>query len=116
MTLPVKPTTFSATSLEEVLAVVSADRGGAAVNPTANTVQIAFITSPPETASPGASDWKTASWETDTTTDPDEYSAKCLVGPGGAVTLTAGTYYAWVKITDSPEVPVKYSGIVKVTP
>lgn len=116
MTVPIKPTSFSATSLVEVLADVSAVRSGAAVNPSANTVQAAFITSPPETASPGVSDWKTASWETDATTDPDQYAAKCLVGPSGAVTLTAGTYYMWLKITDSPEVPVTYSGIVKVTP
>lgn len=111
-----KPHTISASSLEHVLAPVSGRRNGAAVDPTADTVVMAFITSPPETAAPASGDWKTASWETNSTPDPDQYEAKCLVGTGGAVALAAGTYYVWVKITDSPETPAKYSGIIKVTP
>lgn len=111
-----KPHTFSASSLEHVLVPVSARLSGAAVNPTSDTVVMAFIASPPETAAPGALDWKTASWETNATPDPDQYEAKCLVGTGGAVVLTAGTYYVWVKITDSPETPAKYAGVVRVTP
>lgn len=111
-----RPTSFSATSLIQVLADVSAVRSGTSVDPTANTVQAAFLTEPPEEASPESGDWKTASWETNATTTPDQYAAKCLVGPGGAVTLTPGTYYVWVKITDSPEIPVEYSGVIRVTP
>lgn len=110
------PHTFSATSLEHVLASVAAQRNGSPVNPTADTVQMAFISSPRETAAPTAGDWKTASWETNTAPEPDQYTAVCLVGPGGAITLTAGTYYVWVKISDSPEVPVAYAGVVRVTP
>ncbi|RSM73434.1 hypothetical protein DMH04_41215 [Kibdelosporangium aridum] len=33
--------------------------------------------------------------------------ARILVGPGGAVTLTKGTWDVWLKITDSPEIPVR---------
>lgn len=110
------PYTFSASSLAHVLADVSARRSGAVVDPTADTVQVAFLTSAPDVASPASGDWKTASWETNATTDPDRYTAVCLVGTGGAVALTAGTYYMWVRVFDSPETPAIYSGIVKVTP
>lgn len=110
------PHTLSAASLEPVLVSVFAVRDGAAVNPTADTVQMAFLDEPPEQASPESGDWKTASWETDATTDPDQYKARCLVGTGGAVALAAGTYYVWVKVTDSPDVPVKYSGVIRITP
>lgn len=110
------PHSFSAASLEEVLAGVTARRNGAAVDPTGNTVQMAFLDEPPEVASPESGDWKTASWETNATTDPDQYEAKCLVGPSGTTTLTAGVYYVWVKVTDSPEVPAKYSGTIRITP
>ncbi len=110
------PYTFSATSLEHVVAPVSAHRNGAAVDPTGDTVAMAFIASPPETAAPTAGDWKSASWETNTAANPDLYEARCLVGPSGAITLTPGTWYVWVKITDSPEVPAKYCGVIRVTP
>lgn len=110
------PFTFSAASLRQVFADVSAVRNGAAVDPTADTVQMAFLAEPPETASPESGDWKTASWETNSTTDPDQYKAKCLVGPSGTVTLAEGTWYVWVKITDLPEIPVEYSGIIRITP
>lgn len=108
--------TFSATSLTEVLSAVKAKRNGAAVDPTSDTVQAAFIASAPDTAAPASGDWKTASWETDSTTSPATYKAKCLVGPSGAITLAAGTYHMWLKITDSPEIPIEYSGRIKVTP
>lgn len=111
-----KPFTFSAASLEPVMAGVSGERDGVAVNPTSDAVTMAFLDEPPEEASPGVSDWKTAAWETNATTDPDEYEAFCMVGPGGAATLAAGTWYVWVKVVDSPDIPVKYSGIIKVTP
>lgn len=100
---------ISAASVEYVRVPVSATASGAAVDPTADTVQMAFIAT---AAAPGVSDWKTASWETDATTTPDTYYARCLVG--SAVTLTAGTYTVWVKVTDSPETPVKRAGLLRV--
>lgn len=110
------PHTFSAASLEDVLVPVTARSSGSAVDPTSSTVQMAFLDEPPETASPESGDWKTASWETNAVPEPDQYEAKCLVGPSGTVTLAAGTYYVWVKVTGSPEIPAKYSGIIRVTP
>lgn len=100
----------AASSVEYVRVPIAASADGAAVDPTADTVVMAFIAGG---ASPGVSDWKTASWETDTTTTPDTYYARCLVG--SAVTLTAGTTYTvWVKVTDSPETPVKRAGLLRV--
>lgn len=97
------PHQISTASLEYVLVPVSTKASGVVGNPTGDTVQMAFLTTE---AAPGVSDWKTASWETDATPDPDVYSARCLVGTGGATTLAAGTYNVWVKISDSPETPV----------
>ncbi len=33
--------------------------------------------------------------------------ARILVGPGGSITLTKGVHDVWLKITDSPEIPVR---------
>jgi hypothetical protein len=42
---------------------------------------------------------------------------RILIGPAaGDITLTAGTYDWTVKVIDSPEVPVRKSGVVVVTP
>lgn len=102
---------ISALSLEYVRVRVQASEAGAAVDPSGNTVVMAFVA---EGVAPVSGDWKTASWETDTTTNPDTYFARCLVGPAGTVTLTAGIYDVWVRVTDSPEIPAIRSGNVEV--
>jgi hypothetical protein len=103
--------TLYASSLEYVRVPVRAEKSGAAYAPTGDTVQLAFLTS---AAAPSGGDWKTASWDTDSSTYPATYWAQCLVGPGGTTTLTAGVWTVWVKVTDSPEVPVKRAGQIKV--
>jgi hypothetical protein len=103
---------IAAGSLEYVRVQVAATASGAAVDPTSDTVSMAFL---PSSAAPASGDWKSASWETDATVTPTVYRARCLVGPGGAVTLTPGTYTVWVKIVDSPETPIKRCGPLKVT-
>lgn len=100
-------TSIYATSLEEVPVSVTAPP---AVNPTSDTVQMAFLAVPPPNQ-PGPGDWKVATWQS--LTSP--YIALCLVGPGGTTTLTAGQWYTWIKITASPEIPVKYAGILQVS-
>jgi hypothetical protein len=105
------PLVISSASLEYVKARVFAKMSGAVIDPTADVVTMAFLASD---ADPVSGDFKAASWETDTTTDPDSYFARCLVGPGGAATLTDGIYTVWVKIADSPEIPVKRAGQVIV--
>ena len=126
-------TSIYSTSLEEVPVSVTAPVG---INPTGDTVQMAFLAVPPPTqptsleyvnaawqstslpyialclvgppppAQPGLTDWKAAAWQS--TSLP--YIALAS-WPGGAATLTQGQWYVWIKITASPEVPVKYCGI-----
>lgn len=103
--------TLYAASLEYVRVPMAVEKSGAPYDPTADTVVMAFIAGP---AAPTSGDWKTASWDTDASTYPPTYYAQCLVGPGGTVTLAAGTWTVWVKVTDSPEVPVKRAGQMKV--
>jgi len=102
---------ISSASLEYVRARVEAIQSGSFLDPTADSVAMAFIAG---SATPVSGDWKTASWDTDATTTPATYRAQCLVGPAGTVTLTPGVYAVWVKITDSPEIPVKRAGQIKI--
>lgn len=82
------------------------------VNPTTDTVEMAFMATDGE---PTAPDWKSASWETDTGPNPDRYYARCLVGPTGTVALVDGRYSVWVRVTDAPEVPIRRVGVLQVT-
>ena len=93
--------------------------GNAAYNPTSDVVQFGFV---PQgggnTAStePTSQQLYTGAWETDTITGQTAYVAKCLVGPGATFTPTANTtYFLWLKIQDSPEIPLKYVGTFSVT-
>lgn len=102
----------SVLALQHVRVPVSADDvDGTNLDPTVDAVVMAF---PVTDVDPIAGDWKTASWETDATTTPDTYYAKCLVGPGGTVTLAVGTYDVWVKVTDNPETPVLKAGHLEI--
>jgi hypothetical protein len=104
--------TRSALTLEYVLVPVSATALGAPVNVTRDTVKMAF---PATGVAPQSGDWKAADWETEPSY-PKTYLARCLVGPGGAVTLTAATTYdVWVKVSDSPEVPARLVDTLVVT-
>jgi hypothetical protein len=107
----VGPAQISASSLEYVRVQVAAFASGVAVNPTSDTVTLAFMSG---SAVPASGDWKTGSWDTDSTTTPATYRARCLVGTGGAIVLTPGIYAVWVKVTDAPETPVKQAGALKV--
>lgn len=101
---------ISTASLEYVRVPVRASEAGATVDISTLTVQVAFTAE----TTPVSGDWKAAAWETDATTDPDTYYARCLVGPAGTVTLAAGFYSVWVKVTDSPEIPVLLAGRLQV--
>lgn len=101
----------SVLSLEYVRIPVSAKTSGVAVNPTSDSVLMAF---PLEGVDPIVGDWKTATWETDASTSPSTYFARCLVGPAGTITLAVGVYDVWVKITDSPEIPARHAGSLEI--
>jgi hypothetical protein len=102
---------ISSLSKEYVRVPVSATESGQPVDPTGDTVEMAFKTS----GEPSGGDWKAASWETDNSVSPVVYYARCLVGPGGTVTLADGTYDVYVRVTDSPEIPVTNVGKLVVT-
>lgn len=40
---------------------------------------------------------------------------RIIVGPGGDVTLTVGTYDWTVRVTDTPEIPVRKAGTIVAT-
>lgn len=100
---------IDSTSLEHLRFPVFADTAGAPYNPTADTVAVAFMTAP--NTKPATGDWKTGGWDT---TAIGTYVATVLVGTGGAVALTPGTYYVWVRITDNPEIIVREVGELTV--
>lgn len=100
------PLEISALSRQYVKVPVAVRLAGAAVNPTTDTVQIAF---PPVGTAPQT--WINAAWEIDSSASSPVYLARCTVGPGGAVTLTPGPYDIYVKVTDSPEIPVVRSPV-----
>lgn len=91
-------------SLEDVMVPVEAILSGSPIDPTTDLVQMAFI--PLDQEEPAPADLNIASWETWGSGLTVKYYAKCLVGAGGAVALAEGIYQVFVKITDSPEVPV----------
>ena len=93
----------SALSLGFIRAKVTARESGVQINLSGDTVQLAF---PLHDVAPVSGDWKSAAWEVDATTNPTVYYARTNVGPSGTVTLTAGLYDVWVKLTHGGEVPV----------
>ena len=66
-------------ALKYYLVPVSATQEGVSYDPTADTVQFAFM--PQATQVPQVSDWVSGSWDTNTASVLYPYSAKCLVGP-----------------------------------
>ena len=103
---------LSQLATEYVYIPVNAVKAGAPYNPTGDVVQFAFM--PTAYQVPQVSDWVTGSWDTVSSDVLYPYSAKCLVGPSGTITLGIGTYIIYVKITDSPEIPVLISGQLQI--
>lgn len=101
---------ISALSREFVRFEVTAREGdNTLVDPTSWGVEAAF---PAKGVDPVAGDWKLASWEP----GGPRYYMRCLVGPGGGVvTLVAGEYDAWTRITTGTEEVIEKVGILKVT-
>jgi hypothetical protein len=100
--------TLSRLSTEYVQVQVSFTVAGVSTSPTGDQVQMAFMKGG---AIPGNSDWHSAVWEAAGST----YYAQCLVGPASGVVLAPGTYSVWLKVTDSPEVPVRSPAQLTIT-
>lgn len=105
------PVSISVLSTAYVKCQISATEGGTTVDPTSGTVEFAFISEALGT-SPVSGDWKAGSWETGS---DGGYWGRCLVGPSGTVTLAAGSYDVWTRITKAPETVVKRVGILVIT-
>jgi hypothetical protein len=103
---------MSQLSTQYVFIPVSATKSGIAYNPTGDAVAFAFM--PGATAVPQVSDWVAGSWDTNTSSVIYPYSAKCLVGPTGTTNPGIGRYYMYLKITDSPEIPVLIAGLLEI--
>jgi hypothetical protein len=101
---------ISSLSLQYVKAPVQAVVAGATYDPTSKIVAMAFVV---EDAEPLSGDWVSSSWEQSGI--PTIYLARCLVGPGGDITLAPGSYQVYVKIFDNPETPVLTSDTLIVT-
>lgn len=98
---------------EYALVPVSAKKAGVSYNPTSDVVTFAFMPTP--TQVPQVSDWQTGAWDSVPSNVLYPYQAKCLVGPAGTITLALGMYIVYVKIVDSPEVPVLIAGQLQIT-
>ena len=107
------PQGMSHLSVDYVQVPVSAWQAGTSYNPTSDTVQWAFM--PQATQVPAGGDWVAGSWDTAPTSLIYPYVAKCLLGTAGTTALTIGAYYAYVKIQDSPEIPVLIAGSLEIS-
>lgn len=88
---------------------VEASGASGPINPTSDVVAMAFTTGD---ALPSA--WVAASWASTSPRSDGSYVAQCLVGPGGDTTLVVGSYSIWLKIIDSPEIPVEPVGLLTI--
>jgi hypothetical protein len=95
------------------LVPVAATKAGAVYNPTSDAVAFAFAATP--TYVPQSGDWVTGSWSTNTASVLYPYSAQCLIGPSGTTTLGIGTYIVYVRVTDSPEIPILIAGQLQIS-
>jgi hypothetical protein len=82
-------------------------------NPTQDVVQFAYLQA--GSADPTAGNWFSGVWEA-AALSTGEWVAKALLGPGpGGHVLTPGTWDVWIKITDSPTIPVRQIGTLTIT-
>ena len=100
-------------SLKYYIVPVAATQEGESYDPTGDTVQFAFMPQP--TQVPGPSDLITGSWFANPSSLLYPYSARVLVGPGGAITLGIGTYTVYQKTTDDPEIPYDIVGQLQIS-
>jgi len=96
------------------LQVLITTKAPAGYNPTGDPVAMAFTPLTYPLTSPTAAYWVTGQW---VTFPGPAYWCEALVGPAnGGTALTLGTYQVWVKISDSPEVPVLQPCLLEITP
>lgn len=89
---------------------IKATVGGQPYDPSADPVAFAFVVSGDPVT------YYVGSWESDTSTSPTTYLARCIIGPGAVAALAAGTYSVYVKVTPAggAEIPVIPCGTLEV--
>lgn len=109
--MPIPNYSIYSSSTEYVPFSVSAS---GTIDPTLGTVLMAFLQVPPPTQ-PSSASYVGGTWQGAFS----PYVALCLVSgtaaTGGAATLSSGLWYAWLKLSASPETPVKYAGVLQVS-
>ena len=100
-------------SLKYYIVPVSATLAGVPVNPTADLLQFAFMPTPTQVPQP--SDLVGGVWETNPYSVLFPYNAKCLVGPGGTITLGIGTWIVYQNTTDNPQIPFDIVGQLQIS-
>lgn len=103
--------TVSAASREYVPASVTATVAGSPYSPIADPVDFGFTSI--GAAAPTL--WYPGLWDAAPNPGTSTYTAQCLVGPGGTVTLAQGEYQVWIRVTDNPEMPVLPVGLLSIT-
>lgn len=103
---------ISVLTTEYIRVRVEAEDSGVPVDPTSNPPEFAlldFDTDP----DPVGGDWSNGTWETVVSGSETQYYARIIVGTGGIV-LVVGKYNVWLKVTHSPEIPVRKVGALDV--
>ena len=100
-------------STQYYLVPVSVTNLGLPYNPTGDSVQFAFMPTPTQVPQP--SDLVGGVWETNPYSVLFPYNAKCLVGPGGTITLGIGTWIVYQKTTDNPQIPFDIVGQLQIS-
>lgn len=102
---------ISSQSKQYLHSVVSAQTpAGTTIDPSSDAVDLAVLATgtPPD----GTTTWTAGTW---TAGADSTHVAQLIVGPGSTFgTLDPGTYDVYVRITDSPEVPVLFSHTIEV--
>lgn len=102
--------TLPAITTEYLRIPVEASASGVPVNPATTSNAFAFLAN--LGSEPVDEDWHAGIWNTSSFAT----EAQILIGPGsGGLPLTAGRYYTWLKIVDSPEIVIRQVGVLVIT-
>lgn len=100
------PRVIPAASLQYIIVPVEGRDDNGPLDPTIYPVEFAFLGQ--DETPDGDTTWHAGTWFTEEQPYlPDIHKAKILIGPGGAVELTAGSWSVWVKVTHTVEASVE---------
>lgn len=105
---------IAADSKQYIIVPIEGQDDNGSLDPTSYPVEFAFLG---QDATPdGDTTWYAGTWFTESQTYlPDIYKAKVLIGPdGGVVTLAAGSWSVWVRVTHPVEVPVEKADTILI--